>query len=94
MTLTGARVARSATVAVHADLEIHRGRIARLTAPQQSRGQQERTIDLRGHLILPGLINSHVHLEFNLFPRLGHGPYPNATAWAEDIYDPDRSQIK
>ena len=33
------------------------------------------TIDLQDYLILPGLINSHDHLEFNLFPRLGHGPY-------------------
>src|SRR5262249_45699600 len=51
-------------------------------------------IDTRGYVALPGLINAHDHLEFNLFPRLGRGPYPNATAWARDIYHPDRDPIK
>ncbi len=51
-------------------------------------------LDLAGHLTLPGLINAHDHLEFNLFPRLGSGPYPNATAWARDIYHPERSPVR
>lgn len=45
-------------------------------------------------MILPGLINSHDHLELNLFPRLGRGLYKNATAWANDIYHPDESPVK
>ncbi|HEY3839632.1 MAG TPA: amidohydrolase family protein, partial [Bryobacteraceae bacterium] len=51
-------------------------------------------IDTRGYVLLPGLINAHDHLEFNLYPRLGCGPYPNCKAWANDIFAPDREPIK
>jgi cytosine/adenosine deaminase-related metal-dependent hydrolase len=90
MKLKGARVALSATSVKRIDLEIQRGRFR----PWGSLGAHGPGLDLGGYLILPGLINCHDHLEFNLFPRLGRGPYPNATAWAEDIYHPDRSPVK
>jgi cytosine/adenosine deaminase-related metal-dependent hydrolase len=90
MKLTGARVALGATDAERVNLEILRGRIQPFAS---SRGNGPE-LNLEGHLILPGLINCHDHLEFNLFPRLGAGPYPNASVWARDIYQPDRSPIK
>ena len=51
-------------------------------------------LDLTGLQILPGLINAHDHLHFALFPRLGSGPYANATDWAQDIYHPDRDPVR
>jgi hypothetical protein len=42
----------------------------------------------------PGLLNAHDHLEFALFPRLGRGPYPNAAAWARDVYQPERPPLR
>jgi cytosine/adenosine deaminase-related metal-dependent hydrolase len=90
MRLTGARVALSATSTERIDLEVRRGRVQPFGS-STGRGPE---LDLDGYMILPGLINCHDHLEFNLFPRLGRGPYPNATAWARDIYQPDRSPVK
>jgi cytosine/adenosine deaminase-related metal-dependent hydrolase len=61
--------------------------------PPAGLGKSLRVIDLRGHLILPGLINAHDHLHFGIFPRLGHGPYPSWREWAEDIYHPEEPPL-
>jgi cytosine/adenosine deaminase-related metal-dependent hydrolase len=90
MILTGGRVAVDGRRAVRADVEIERTRIKALRASPRGPG----TIRLDGYLLLPGLINAHDHLDFALFPRLGRGPYPNATAWARDIYRPDESPVR
>ena len=94
--LTGARVAQGPLTAVRADVEIRGGRIAEFRQPGDNahRADALPTIDLEGCLVLPGLINAHDHLEFSLFPRLGRGPYPSATAWAQDVYRPQESPIK
>ena len=94
--LAGARVAQGPRTAVRADVEIRGGRIAEFRQPGDNahRADALPTIDLEGCLVLPGLINAHDHLEFSLFPRLGRGSYPSATAWAQDVYRPQESPIK
>jgi cytosine/adenosine deaminase-related metal-dependent hydrolase len=89
MKLAGARIALGPGSSERIDLKIRRGRLRWASA-----GGEGPELPLHGHLILPGLINCHEHLEFNLFPRLGRGPYPNAAAWAQDIYHPDRSPLR
>ncbi|MFL5803529.1 MAG: amidohydrolase family protein [Roseiflexaceae bacterium] len=38
--------------------------------------------DLRDHLIFPGLVNAHDHLQLNNIPHLpAHVPFPNSYAW-------------
>lgn len=85
MILRGAKVALSPTSFSREDITIRYGRVA---FASKSRTVRTSTLDLDGYLIFPGLINAHDHLEFNLFPRLGLGPYPNATRWAQEIYKP------
>jgi cytosine/adenosine deaminase-related metal-dependent hydrolase len=88
--ITGARVTVNANEAVKLNLWLYSGRIS-FTRIRQA---EDTIFDLDGCLILPGLINAHDHLEMNLFPRLGNGPYENAARWAEDIYHPCRPPIK
>ncbi len=86
VTLKGARIARNARESERIDLTIAEGRI--------HFGGGATPVQLDGYLILPGLVNAHDHLEFNLFPRLGHGPYPNAGVWADDIHRPADSPVR
>jgi cytosine/adenosine deaminase-related metal-dependent hydrolase len=44
-------------------------------------------------IAFPGLINAHDHLEFDLYPPLGQGPYADYLAWGEDIHRRDGGQI-
>ncbi len=53
-----------------------------------------RRIEWSDGVILPGLVNAHDHLGFDLFPRLGRGGYENFTEWAGDIYRPDEPPVK
>src|ERR1700692_5106772 len=92
MILRGARVALGPEGAAELDIEISSGKIQSMRKPATPVKGAD-VLDLAGHLILPGLINAHDHLEFNLYPRLGRGPYPNAGAWARDVYRPKKSPI-
>ena len=93
--LTGAWVAVESDRAIRADIEIENGRISSVIPPARATsGHGCLSVDLDSYLVLPGLINAHDHLEFNLFPRLGNGPYPNSEAWARDIYQPTSPALR
>jgi hypothetical protein len=44
-------------------------------------------------VVFPGLINSHDHLDFNLFPQLGHHIYHNYTEWGDHIHRNYKTEI-
>jgi cytosine/adenosine deaminase-related metal-dependent hydrolase len=90
MKLIGAQVAKSATQVEREDVYIRGGRIVRFA----NMGQRAVEIDLSGCLLLPGLINGHDHLEFNLFPRLDTGPHANYVDWAASVFHPDQEPIR
>lgn len=93
--LVGARLTLDATTALPGTIEIRRNRISRIGLgesafkPARQISTDVMDIDLTGYLILPGLINSHDHLEFSLYPRLGNGRYLSYEHWAHDIHHPD-----
>lgn len=44
-------------------------------------------------LVFPGLVNSHDHLDFNLFPQLGDRLYNNYTEWGACIHKDHKEEI-
>ena len=46
-----------------------------------------------GMLAFPGLINSHDHLDFNLFPLLANRIYTNYRDWGKDIHVANKGAI-
>lgn len=88
MKIAGARIALGPHQSERRDVYIRGGRVSFLG------DENGESLDLSGLLLLPGLINAHDHLEFNLFPKLGGGTYPNAKTWANDIYRPFDSPVK
>jgi cytosine/adenosine deaminase-related metal-dependent hydrolase len=50
-------------------------------------------ITFNNAVVLPGLINSHDHLDFNLFPQLGTSVYNNYTEWASSIHRNYKEEI-
>jgi cytosine/adenosine deaminase-related metal-dependent hydrolase len=94
--LSGARVALDSRRAVRATLLVQNGKIAAVVPgkePPAGCAKSLRVMNLKDHLILPGLINGHDHLHFGVFPRLGHGPYPSWREWAKDIYRPEEPPL-
>lgn len=70
---------------LQADFEV-KGQIIRRIGRHVSRQGREQVIDAEGCYVFPGLVNSHDHLEFNLYPRLGSPPYRNAYEWGRDVH--------
>ncbi|MCZ6775602.1 MAG: amidohydrolase family protein [Ignavibacteria bacterium] len=76
-----------------ADLRVRNRRICEIGSGLRP-GSSELQLDCSGHFIYPGLINSHDHLAFNLFPRLGEPPYENSYEWGRDLHAKWNSTIE
>lgn len=55
--------------------------------------ENESVINLKDCIVFPGLINSHDHLEFNIYPKLGHRKYNDYIEWGNDIHIKDKNII-
>lgn len=67
-----------------ADVHVEGQRVARITPPGEI-PSGEGDVDLRGRVLLPGLVNAHDHLDFSTFPALGRPPYASLYEWAADV---------
>lgn len=85
--LTNSRIAMDPVTWREGAVLIDDGRIAAIRDNADATAQ---ALNLQGYVLLPGLINSHEHLEFGLFPKLGRPagapPYRNSTEWAKEIH--------
>lgn len=75
------------------DLRVENGFMSDIGTSLQSK-PGESSYSLRGARVIPALINSHDHLEFNLFPRLGRPPYKNYVEWGMDLQKHFRGEIE
>jgi 5-methylthioadenosine/S-adenosylhomocysteine deaminase len=84
--LSGATLVTPTEVLSNAALTVSGNRIAGLVSASGY------VLDLRHHLVFPGLINSHDHLNGTWWPRVGPGrPYANVYQWLADL---DESQVR
>ena len=51
------------------------------------------TLTFDGARIFPGIINSHYHLDFNLFTQLGNRIYDNYTEWGKYLHENYKEEI-
>jgi cytosine/adenosine deaminase-related metal-dependent hydrolase/ubiquinone/menaquinone biosynthesis C-methylase UbiE len=88
--ISGPRVAIGPSAVIQSSIAVAGGKFATIGCFAHRHAsvgiESGTTFDLSGYLVLPGLTNSHDHLEFGLFPNLGRGPYANFAQWARDIH--------
>jgi cytosine/adenosine deaminase-related metal-dependent hydrolase len=63
-------------------------------APMIAATSNDIVLHMEGTVVLPGLINAHDHLEFDLFKKIGSPPYQNYVAWGEDIHNHHKAYIQ
>jgi len=74
------------------NIKINDGKIAQVSSsPINPAGVLQ--LDFSNAIVFPGLINSHDHLDFNLFPQLGDKIYNNYTEWGTYIHERYKPEI-
>lgn len=74
-------------------IEIEGRNIRKISSDKVPEKTGELSLTFNEALVFPGLINSHDHLDFNLFPQLGDQVYANYTAWGSYIHEHYKDEI-
>jgi cytosine/adenosine deaminase-related metal-dependent hydrolase len=72
------------------DIEINNGKIVSVANQINKKGPE---LALEKAVAFPGLINSHDHLDFNLFPQLGNEKYNNYKEWGTYLHKAYKKEI-
>ncbi len=78
------------------NIQVTNGKITAVTEVEKySKNSKENKtqIEFADVIAFPGLINSHDHLDFNLFPQTGNHIYNNYTEWGKDIHIKNKGTI-
>src|SRR5690242_18922017 len=77
------------------NVKIEGGKIEAITSTDEKTIQQTNDISIQFQdaIAFPGLINSHDHLDFNLFPHLGSKKYNHYLEWGPDIHRDNKNII-
>jgi cytosine/adenosine deaminase-related metal-dependent hydrolase len=68
-------------------------KIASISPVNRSDFNDHLQLTFENAIVFPGLINSHDHLDFNLFPQLGNRIYNNYTEWGAYIHSNYKEEI-
>lgn len=74
------------------DIKLTRDKISGISSGSEA-GKNELVITFDHAIAFPGLINSHDHLEFNLFPILANKTYNSYLEWGADIFQNNKDII-
>jgi len=75
------------------NIRVDGGKIANISSSIINEVNGELAITFSNAIVFPGLINSHDHLDFDLFPQLGDKIYRNYTEWGQYIHKKYKNEI-
>lgn len=78
---------------VPVNIRIEEGKIREVLCENIIANLGEMQLSFDNALAFPGLVNSHDHLDFNLFPQLGDSTYNNYTEWGKHIHEKYKQEI-
>ena len=76
-------------------IQVEKEKVKAITNNEKSlqNNPRELRIEFDNAIAFPGLINSHDHLDFNLFPQIGNRIYNNYSEWGKDIHIQNKETI-
>ena len=74
-------------------IQVADGKIKSVAQKNVQGNSEEIKIEFEHAIAFPGLINSHDHLDFNLFPQTGNRIYNNYAEWGKDIQCQNKEAI-